>query len=343
MKSNHKYPGVCSKMGTGIAALFIFSCETTTEKFEVSADHHVHLRSEEATDALVEIQEAIGEQVIEGTYSSTTASDIIVRMDTAGVGKASLLSVAYFFGMPEVDFESEQEKVRNENQYTALQASEYPDRLVAFCSFNPLSEYSIEELTYCGDSGDFTGVKLHLANSDVDLRDEGHQQKLSEIFETANEYGLAIVIHLWTRNPDYGYEDAELFITEIIPSAPEVTIQIAHLGGPSGYTDATDGASGAFLDAFEAHHEGFTNVYFDLAEVMIHPNRADGNEELENMIQESNNNAEKRIEQLGVHRVLIASDWIADTSDEYRKSMRDLPLSDELIHELRENTAPYFD
>ena len=314
-----------------------------SDKSKVTADHHVHLRSDAATEALQTIQEALGEQLPADIPKEVTADDLIVAMDSAGVGHASLLSVGYFFAMPDVEFEDEQTSVREENEYVARQAEKYPDRLVAFCSFNPLSNYAQQELEFCGESELFAGIKLHLANSDVDLRNDEHQKQLAEVFRQANNYDLSVVIHLWTRNPDFGYDDAERFIVTVLPSAQDVPVQIAHLGGPSGFNEATDAASSAFRDAIEEKPQLMEHVYLDIAAVPLPSDQAEGDEELEAQIHKMNRNAEVRIQELGPERILPATDWISGSGEAYYTKFRKLPYSGEINQTLKQNVAPYFE
>ncbi|MFC5548855.1 amidohydrolase family protein [Massilia aerilata] len=103
------------------------------------------------------------------------AKDVIALLDAAGIRKATLLSLAYMFGKPGRQVEDELAKVKAENDWTAAQAACYPDRLVAFCSFNPLKDYAIEELKRCaGTPGMARGIKLHFGNSDIQLDDPAH-------------------------------------------------------------------------------------------------------------------------------------------------------------------------
>jgi ketosteroid isomerase-like protein len=71
---------------------------------------------------------------------------LIQELDAAGIKKAAVLSVAYWFGRPIWKIENEYAKVKAENDWVAEQVSKYPDRLVAFCSFNPLKDYALEEI-----------------------------------------------------------------------------------------------------------------------------------------------------------------------------------------------------
>ena len=45
---------------------------------------------------------------------------------------------------------------------------------------------------------------------------------------------MGIVVHLRaseTQNLPYGREEARIFLDELLPAAPDVTVQVAHLGG----------------------------------------------------------------------------------------------------------------
>src|SRR6476661_7574829 len=103
------------------------------------ADHHQHLFSP-AMVALLDTTHAM---------QPITAGDVIALLDSAGIRQAVLLSVAYIYGNPKRSVPDEYAKVRAENDWNADQAGEYPGRLRAFCSFNPLKEYALEEITRC--------------------------------------------------------------------------------------------------------------------------------------------------------------------------------------------------
>ena len=104
-----------------------------------------------------------------------TARDVVPLLDSAHIRRAVILSVAYMYGSPRRHVEDEYTKVRAENDWTAGQAAEYPDRLIAFCSFNPLKDYALDELAQgAGTPGFNRGIKLHLGNSDVQLENPDH-------------------------------------------------------------------------------------------------------------------------------------------------------------------------
>ena len=321
--------------GTGLAQ----STDTATVPV---ADHHVHIRSEAGTEALVKIMKKVKQQKGVEITDSAGAEKVIALLDSSGTEKAVLLSIAYFFSMPEVDFEEKATKVRQENEYAARQAAKYPDRLTAFCGLNPLSGYALKEIERCAEYSSVSGIKLHLANSDVDLRNEEHRKKLARVFEAADSHGLAIVIHLWTRNPDYGRKDVNLFIDDVLSRAPNVPVQIAHLAGPGSFNKVTDHASAAFADAIAKDHPSMDKVWFDLAAVPAYPGGAKSKEEQEK-IRETNRKIERRIRQLGTDRILWGTDWIAGPTERYVERMKSIPLSAEIMEAIASNTAAYLE
>ena len=53
---------------------------------------------------------------------------------------------------------------------------------------------------------------------------------------------------------------------ELLPLAPDVMVQVAHLAGAGGYADTTvDAAMSVFVDAFARRDTRVRNVYFDVA------------------------------------------------------------------------------
>lgn len=305
------------------------------------ADHHIHIRSEDATEAMLRILSEV--QGIENVSLESTADarDVITRLDSSGTRHAALLSTAYFFAMPDLDFENEESRTQNENDFVAAQAEVAPDRLAAFCSVNPLSDYALHEIIRCGESGRFAGLKLHFANSDVDLRNRDDLARLREIFREASQQNLAIIVHTWTRNPDFGAEDIKVFINELLPLAEGIPVQVAHLGGPGTFSEVTAEAAGVFADEIENENPAMENVYFDIAEVLHHSSRAENQEQLEGM-KMANRDLAGLITKLGTERVLWGTDWIAGPVEIYLAKLQPMPLPDEAWEEIRNNTAPYF-
>jgi predicted TIM-barrel fold metal-dependent hydrolase len=161
-----------------------------------------------------------------------TAEQLVARLDEAGIRRAVVLSDAYWFDSPRNNVTSELAKVRAENDWTAQQVARFPDRLVAFCSFNPLREHALAELERCAADGRFRGVKLHFGMSGVDLRDPGQVAKVRQVFQAANRLKLAIITHV-RADAGYGREHAEVLLNQLVAAAPDVPVQIA-LGARAG-------------------------------------------------------------------------------------------------------------
>lgn len=207
---------------------------TPTDTVRPPADHHVHVWSPAARDVGIQIQKTLGQEVVaEEEMRVLSGDDVIAGLDSAGMERGVLISTAYFFGIPDVSVENERAKVQAENDYVARQVAPHPDRLVGFLSVNPLADYALDEIERLANHEAFAGLKLHLGNSDVDLRDGEDVARLREVFARANELGLAVVIHLGGRSDSFGAPDAEAFVNEVLPAAPDVPIQVAHMAGPA--------------------------------------------------------------------------------------------------------------
>jgi uncharacterized protein len=74
-----------------------------------------------------------------------TAGDVIKYLDDAGIKRGVLLSTAYSYGRPGREPENEYARVAAENEWVGGQAALYPRRLIAFCGFNPLKDYALDE------------------------------------------------------------------------------------------------------------------------------------------------------------------------------------------------------
>ncbi|MGH9421453.1 MAG: amidohydrolase family protein [Thermoanaerobaculia bacterium] len=180
-----------------------------------------------------------GTRELSPTLPRVTARDLIAYLDSAGIRQALLLSIAYQFSNPNrPPVADEYTRVRAENDWTADQAALYPDRLRAFCAVNPLKDYALEEIERCSrDPRLRYGLKLHFGNSDVQLEKPEHLERVQRVFRAANAHGMAIVVHMhpsYTMKRPYGTNYARIFLTKVLPAAPDVPVQIAHLGGSDG-------------------------------------------------------------------------------------------------------------
>jgi uncharacterized protein len=293
------------------------------------ADHHQHLFSP-AMAALLSTDST--------KFPPITARDLITLLDSAGIRKALVLSVAYIYGSPNRTIDDEYAKVRAENDWTAAQAAEYPDRLRAFCGFNPLKEYALRELARCAkDPRLRRGTKLHFGNSDVQLENPIHIEQLRRVFRAANEHRMAIVVHLRasiSRKRPYGPRQARAFLEQLLPAAPDVPVQVAHLAGTGpGYDDPqADSVMAVLAGAVEKHDPRTRRLWFDVATVV------DRNISAENAAL-----VVKRIRQVGVRRILYGSD--AAVGDNVPRSgwalFQQLPLTRREFETIASNVAPY--
>jgi predicted TIM-barrel fold metal-dependent hydrolase len=288
------------------------------------ADHHQHLVSP-AVAAMISTQ-------------PITAKDLIAQLDAAGIQRALVLSVAYMYGSPARAVEDEYTKVRAENDWTAAQVAQYPDRLRAFCGFNPLKDYALAELSRCAaDPILRRGIKLHFGNSDVQLENPEHLKKLKDVFRTANEHRMAIVVHLHANinnHRPYGAEQARIFLDQLLPLVPDVPVQIAHLAGAGGYNDpATDAAMAVFAGAVQRHDRRTRRLWFDVTTVA----------NAEELSAETQALVVKRIRQVGLDRVVYGSDASAggNTPANGWAAFRKLPLTAKEFDRIGRNLAPY--
>ncbi len=257
------------------------------------------------------------------------ADELIRQMDAAGVRRGVVLSVAYHFGNPfRPPVANEYARVRAENDWSAAQAKRYPDRLIVFCGINPLQDYALREIRRCaGDPLLRRGLKLHFGNSDVEMDKPRHIERLQMVFAAANRYKMPIVVHL---RPNIDHQrpwesrQARIFLEQVLPRAPGVVVQIAHLAGPGrmdspGIPEALE----VFSDAIAARDPRVENLYFDLA--------VSGWEAKPDLFA-------RQLRRIGLSRLLYGSD---SPPDRAWKEFRKFPLTAAELQQIEENIAPY--
>ena len=306
-------------------------------------DHHMHVRSSDMLKGLHAAQAAIGQRVYGAEAKPLTAADAVAALDAAGIAHGVVLSTAYVYAMPELDFSDERERVQAENDYVSSEVSRHPTRLVGFCSANPLSSYALDELRRCAALPGIVGFKLHFGNSDVNLRDDAHRGRLQEVFRLAGELDVALAVHMRPRHSQYGAEDANLFIRELLPLASAVPVQIAHMAGGGKYDDATDAALGAFADAIRAGEITHPDLVFDLSAAVVPISRAATvDSALVSQIRGAQDRLVTRIRQLGPERVVYGTDWDAVPLPGYVASVQlVLPLTRSELDTILANQAAY--
>lgn len=289
-----------------------------------AADHHQHLFSPR-------IVSLINSPAIK----EVSADALVARLDAAGIRQATVLSTAYMFGNPHRSVEDEYALVRAENDWTAEQAGRHPGRLVAFCGINPLRSYALPELARCAaHPGLRRGVKMHFGNSDIQVEDAGQLARLQDFFRAANRHRMAIVVHAranFGKQRPYGAAQAHLFLEQLLPLVPDVSVQIAHLAGtgPSFEDPPSQEAVAVFAEAFERGDPRVKNLWVDIAS---NAHSANSPEATALMV--------KRMRQIGVARLLYGTDSPTGLQEAW-DAFRRLPLSEAEFARIAGNRAPY--
>jgi predicted TIM-barrel fold metal-dependent hydrolase len=124
------------------------------------------------------------------------------------------------------------------------------------------------------------------------------------------------------------------FLDQILPAAPDIPIQIAHLGGSGPNYDGEE-ALAVFAEAISKGDRRLKNVYFDVA-----------SEVTRTTPQETLNLVARRLRQIGLRRVLYGSDRAGTPDDRSAgtwdwKAFRRLPLTEDEFRTIAENVTPY--
>ena len=247
-------------------------------------DYHQHLVSP-AFAPIVKLPERDGQALLR-------------ELNAAGVQRAVVLSVGYSFGDERKALPDPDGLTRAENDWTSSQVARSGGRLLGFCGANPRRPAALEELERCLALPGMVGIKQHLGNAGVTLRDTAHLRRMQEVFSLAQRLRRPVLVHMRTRGgANYGAEDARLFLSRVVSSAPDIEVVVAHLGytGP-GYPQA-DEVMAAFGEAAERNDPHMRNVYFDVATNVVEATTA-----------EEAALVARRIRQVGASRVLYGSD-----------------------------------
>lgn len=308
------------------------------------ADHHVHMFS-------LAVRQWLEKELDLPTLPPLGPEELMAVLQKDGVKKAVVLSNAYFFAHSTAKQPADPQMLMAENDRVADAVAKHPHRLVGFFSIDPLAESAFAEIERCAGRKTFAGLKLQLANSEVDLRKPADVERLAEVFSRANALHLAIVIHLRTQRADYGRKDAQVFIDRVLPKAPDVPVQIAHLAGWGGYDQATDGALNAFVDRAAGIARGRDNVYFDVSAVVRAVRGGGGASKTSSDSGSAGQDwwPEKRyvrlverLRKLGLEHILFGTDWPDWTPRSYAADLeKNLPLTADELHTLLLNRAPW--
>lgn len=266
-------------------------------------------------------------------WNGVTARELIALMDEAHISRAVVLSTAYSLANPhKPPVPSEREAVARDNDWTGAQVALYPARLTGFCSVNPLRPYAVAEIDRCAKDPNLrTGLKLHFGNSDVDVNNPVHLAQLKRVFRAANRNRMAIVVHAHANvnlNRPYGSREARIFLEQLLPQAPDITVVLAHMSGAGGFDESTQQASAVYAEALERQDRRVRNLYFDACIVAT---------ETEAPL------LARRIREIGVSRILYGSDapikgnLPADVLARWHR----LPLTADEFTAIETNVAPF--
>jgi uncharacterized protein len=288
------------------------------------ADHHMHIAS-------AEVCRLITECVSPRNPPAVFASDVVSALDAAHISKGVVLSTAYLYGLPSLHLEPPKitAGTRRENEFTAAEVKKYPDRLVGFLSVNPLQASAIDEIRYWRGSRELIGLKLHFTASAVHMRSAADRIKVARIIAEAASERIPVVIHI--GGGEFSAADAEPFIRDVLPSAKDSWVQIAHAGGGM---PLVDGNHVDVLRAFAnhiVHDDPLTRqVLFDLSVVPASDESPAVAAELA-----------QQIRRLGTKRFLFGCDFPVQTPANQIESLRTLGLTTEEWRTLKGNCAPW--
>lgn len=316
------------------------------------ADHHAHLQS--PTAACLLNKGAIpqpGEPRNKEEEKPHTAADLIAQLDAAGIRRSIALSDAYRLGSPFVHVPGEAAAVDAENEWTLRQVQRYPQRLVGFCSVNPTRPYALAAIEHCARIGLRGGLKLHLANAQFHFDDPAQIRKLRDVFAAADRLRMPILIHLrsdavWDAN-----RSVQIFMNQVLPAAPDIPVQVAHLGGWGGYDRTTDDALSTFAGDCAAHPNRCRRLYFDIAAVVLNPtdaNAAPGSDsrflwDEQKHFADGPDRLATNLRRIGLSHILFGTDWPVVTASDYISTLRTmLRLTSAEIDQIFSNRAPYF-
>ena len=224
---------------------------------------------------------------------------LVRELDAAGIEKAVVLSVGYSFADERKNLPNPDSLTRAQNDWTSAEVMRHAGRLIGFCSANPLRDAALAELGRCLALPGMVGVKVHLGNSGVSLRNASHLARMRQVFALAQRRRAPVLLHMRARGgAHYGAEDARILLDSIVPDARDIAIVVGHFGGAGpGYPAQADSVMAEFAAAAERHDARMANIYFDVATVVTDETTEEGGALVA-----------RRIRQVGPSRVLYGSD-----------------------------------
>ena len=329
-----------------LLSVCLYSCGQAVRRTGAVRDCHIHLIS---PDACSKLQVYMENEGVEGLEIAATDGDKVVEMlDEASVDEATVFSGAYFMGSEAIISlgGDEYANTRAENDWSAQQVAEYPDRLEFFCSFNPLKDYAVAELDRCVDTLHAKGLKLHFANSGVDLLDPEHLRRLEAVFAEAERKDVPVLMHFSPPNPErlaYDTEEVQNFIDYVLVEHPEVRVCFPHLAGGGSVSAAQLDAMRTIMAAYDSNPSLIKeNVFVDISAVVMSAPATFGDVTIEPPSDEQLAEAVGLMRQFGMERVLYGCDFPLSTPEEALILDERFPLTIDEYNQIMNNDNSAF-
>lgn len=336
--------------GTALVALapsILTGCgdsQTGSKRTGAAADLHMHLMRQKTADRLIRVlgrSEIYGRPIIE-----SNGRLLISHLNSIGASKAFALSAAYIWGSLQLPPDEEYEEAKAENNWAVAQAAEYPGRLVPFFSVYPLAAYALDELERCKRDLKLSTMKVHFGGTaQINLQDQDHLRRIKALFAKAASLDIRVVIH-FRNDLDFGAEDAQIFIDEILAPHPTLKVQLAHLGSNGGFDDVMEEVFGTFIQTFEENPAlRKERLFFDLSVVILQKDQVmpDGTVWREATTPAQCARMAEMLRRWGLENILWGSDFfMADPLEFVSLTRNMLPLAADEYNVIMSNTGDSF-
>lgn len=236
-------------------------------------DHHVHLLGPD----IMRDWRALGVTFSRPDSVYTSATAWLATQGT-GVARVVFVPMAHLYGSGELidalalDVAAQRTRVARENDHVAREAARLGDRAVALCSAPVLAPFALDEFARCHAELDVAGIKLHLAASGVDLRNDAHLRQLARIAAWAEQFGLPMLLHLDTQRRGTNVSHIRRFADVVLAQHAALHVIVAHAGGSGGYGGWTRSVLGTlltWLSETEAAEGARRPIWIDLSAVIL--------------------------------------------------------------------------
>ncbi|MBL8988341.1 MAG: amidohydrolase family protein [Gemmatimonadetes bacterium] len=235
-------------------------------------DHHVHLLSPD----LIRDWKSLG---VPFSRPDSIYSSAVTLLNGRGdsVAAVVLVPMGHLYANPEfvaglrIDRAEAHRRVRRENAWVAAEAGRFPGRATAYCSVPALGSSALDDLAWCRDTLRTGGIKLHLASSQVDLRNDVHLGRLARIASFASEHRLPLLLHVDPQLRGHDSTHVRRFAERVLGPHPDLRVMVAHLGGSGGYgpwTRTVYGTLRRWIRDVEANGPART-IYFEISAVAL--------------------------------------------------------------------------